>query len=566
MPQAQDNPTWPAQAVPDSTDFAVITAGEAGHGIINGLATTVASASAYTYKATVATGTFTVSGVAYSLGSATTVTGVIAGAGDRKDLVSINSAGTVTLTTGTTSIVTNWQTTSVINPPIKPSIPSNNVALAEIYVPGSGSYTTPAATWVTDKSLVLLTSNAVTSGSAAGGDLTGTYPNPAFAAVGTSGTYGSASVVPVITTDSKGRVTGVTNTAIAIAAIAAGAQQDLYIKSAARTSSATITNNEVALFDTTAGALTCTLPGVPSRGQIVVTLTAGSNPLTISAGSGQTFNGSLSSITLTGSGQSVRLVGYQAGATYIIVANSSVGAGASGFAVGGDLTGYLPNPTVVSGSTSLAGKVQLTDSTSSTSTTTAATPNSVKTAYDLANSAHALLNPISGLYYKTPTTTLTTTATTTVNTTHYTPIEFSQSVTLDRIAISTGSSFSGTASVRLGIFANSSGKPGNLILDAGTVAPTAASTSYAITISQALSAGIYWVAMNTITAATTNAYYGTALGTTTFNPLIGGAVASIPGSAGIAGFTQTYTATSSFANAGSVTAAGVVMLAYVRVV
>lgn len=38
-------------------------------------------------------------------------------------------------------------------------------------------------------------------------------------------------------------------------------------------------------------------------------------------------------------------------------------------------------------STTNAGAVQLTDSTSSTSTTTAATPNSVKSAYDLANTA-----------------------------------------------------------------------------------------------------------------------------------------------------------------------------------
>jgi cytoskeletal protein RodZ len=42
---------------------------------------------------------------------------------------------------------------------------------------------------------------------------------------------------------------------------------------------------------------------------------------------------------------------------------------------------------IQSASTSQSGAVQLTDSTSSTSTTTAATPNSVKTAYDLANSA-----------------------------------------------------------------------------------------------------------------------------------------------------------------------------------
>ena len=49
----------------------------------------------------------------------------------------------------------------------------------------------------------------------AGGDLTGSYPNPTLAAAGTAGTYGSSTAVPVLTTDSKGRVTGVTNTAIA---------------------------------------------------------------------------------------------------------------------------------------------------------------------------------------------------------------------------------------------------------------------------------------------------------------------------------------------------------------
>jgi hypothetical protein len=42
---------------------------------------------------------------------------------------------------------------------------------------------------------------------------------------------------------------------------------------------------------------------------------------------------------------------------------------------------------IQSASTSQAGAVQLTDSTSSTSTTTAATPNAVKSAYDLANGA-----------------------------------------------------------------------------------------------------------------------------------------------------------------------------------
>ena len=72
-------------------------------------------------------------------------------------------------------------------------------------------------------------------------------------------------------------------------------------------------------------------------------------------------------------------------------ANILVGNGsnvATSVALSGDVT--ITNAgvaTVAAGSTSAAGKLQLTDSTSSTSTTTAATPNAVKSAYDLANAA-----------------------------------------------------------------------------------------------------------------------------------------------------------------------------------
>jgi len=65
----------------------------------------------------------------------------------------------------------------------------------------------------------------------AGGSLAGIYPNPTLSLVGTAGTYGSASVVPVLTTTLEGRVSNVVNTPILIAeAQVANLVADLFAK------------------------------------------------------------------------------------------------------------------------------------------------------------------------------------------------------------------------------------------------------------------------------------------------------------------------------------------------
>jgi hypothetical protein len=225
-------------------------------------------------------------------------------------------------------------------------------------------------------------------------------------------------------------------------------------------------------------------------------------------------------------------------------------------------TSTAANLSVSTGTTSAVGVLQLTDSVSSTSTTTAATANAVKTAYDL-GASKSILKYASGMYYKTAMT-ANNASTISNQRTYYEPIYISATTSIDRLAIQTASTFSGNATVRLGIYNETNGLPSTLLLDAGTVAPNAASTNYEITISQSLSPGFYFVAFcQQGTAPTAANYTGTSASAANINFYMIG-LSSIGGNS-IVGFQQT-SVTGAFANAVSPSVVAALPYVWVRAV
>jgi hypothetical protein len=147
---------------------------------------------------------------------------------------------------------------------------------------------------------------------------------------------------------------------------------------------------------------------------------------------------------------------------------------------------------------------------------------------------------------------------------YYSSIYIDSTATFDRLALNTPSTFSGSATVRLGIYNDTNGLPSTLVLDAGTVAVTAASTNYEITISQSLTAGFYWLAfVQQGTAPTLSAYSGApSSGTQYYHPYIL-AQSTSPSTAPTFGYFQN-TVTGALANASSPQVANSIPYVWIR--
>ena len=309
-------------------------------------------------------------GTLYFPNSTFTLTGGLATA-NTISAITVDVYGRITAATGAAIAINTAQITSgTLADARLPDTGTADTYANVAYVPVITTDSKGRVTAITNTAIAIDTSQ-ITSG---------TVADARLPTKGTAGTYANASYIPVITTDAYGRVTAITNTAIAISSgvvtgvmtfAQGGANAISYTTGGLLTSNGTsfVSVANTGTAGTYANAAYIPVITTDAYGRVsAVTNTA------VAIDTSQLTSGTVADARLPATGTA----GTYANSTYIPVITTDTY---------GRVTA-ITNTVIQSSTTSVQGIVQLTDSISSTSTTTAATPNSVKTAYDLATTAN----------------------------------------------------------------------------------------------------------------------------------------------------------------------------------
>lgn len=148
-----------------------------------------------------------------------TTTGVVAGSygsGTFVPVIAVDAKGRITSASSTLI-------TAIASGPaggdLTGSYPNPSLSVSGVVAGTYGSVSNTPVIAVDAKGRITSATTVVTAaipGGPAGGDLAGSYPNPTLGATGVvAGSYGTAALIPVVTVDAKGRITTISTAAVA---------------------------------------------------------------------------------------------------------------------------------------------------------------------------------------------------------------------------------------------------------------------------------------------------------------------------------------------------------------